>query len=540
MSYCTNCGTKQDGNKKFCKSCGKMISPKLTKIQTIQTSERKLDNMNVCISCGTELSDNEKFCTKCGKIANQDPMQLEDVYKTEQLYQPQIPKQNVTEPKVKRNSMKRWQIATLITLVVFGALVGVFFKQIKGGYNIVRYSTEKNSEKKFQYACEALKNWKVGFTVNAFETAASQLIDQKDTSIESEILEYKDYIKPENFKELSKKLYNQKTLNFVEAKKYNDAFDSLIKYQENGGIVKDNPKYEIIMLNIIADVTNTKVYDTKVELKEKANTYFDNFDEDPFDEIIQIKDLNPNEYSSKQYDINLYKLTSNKYEKVYTQNEEYSTFISGDVYNYDKDKKGLYLQRVFSGYVSSCEVYKVKDNKFESLGSIGSSDPCKVEDFDNDGIYEVKTSTINDSNGNYSHADAPRIEGYYKFKDDGNNNPILVKEENTQGGFTFDSIPASSDNTKITDTMANADFILPDSDKRYLTEAEVSTLSKDKLALGRNEIFARHGFVFKNQVYAQYFTSKSWYSPNSSYDGGESLLNEYEKANCILIKKFEE
>ena len=64
-------------------------------------------------------------------------------------------------------------------------------------------------------------------------------------------------------------------------------------------------------------------------------------------------------------------------------------------------------------------------------------------------------------------------------------------------------------------------------------------LSKEKLALARNEIFARHGYIFKEEPFKSYFESKSWYSPNPNFDGSDSGLNDYEIANYKVIQYWE-
>lgn len=84
------------------------------------------------------------------------------------------------------------------------------------------------------------------------------------------------------------------------------------------------------------------------------------------------------------------------------------------------------------------------------------------------------------------------------------------------------------------------DFIFPNSNNILLTENELKTLSKDKLALARNEIYARHGFIFSTQPYKDYFESKSWYVSNSSFKGSDEELNEIEIMNVQLIKMIED
>lgn len=80
------------------------------------------------------------------------------------------------------------------------------------------------------------------------------------------------------------------------------------------------------------------------------------------------------------------------------------------------------------------------------------------------------------------------------------------------------------------------DYIFP-SDREYITFEFLSTLSKDQIALIRNEIYARHGYIFQTDKYINYFSQKSWYVPNPNFS--ESLFNEIEKANKDTIVSYE-
>ena len=80
-------------------------------------------------------------------------------------------------------------------------------------------------------------------------------------------------------------------------------------------------------------------------------------------------------------------------------------------------------------------------------------------------------------------------------------------------------------------------FIIPDSSVRRLTAGELYGYSSNTLALIRNEIYARNGYVFSKQKYIDYFSSKTWYSPNPNFS--ESWLNNIEKYNIQLIKSLE-
>ncbi len=81
------------------------------------------------------------------------------------------------------------------------------------------------------------------------------------------------------------------------------------------------------------------------------------------------------------------------------------------------------------------------------------------------------------------------------------------------------------------------DYLLPGSDSRYLTTADLSSLTHEELCFARNEIFARHGRIFKTPQLAAYFNTKSWYHGTISPDKfDESVLNKYEWANVNLIR----
>jgi hypothetical protein len=82
---------------------------------------------------------------------------------------------------------------------------------------------------------------------------------------------------------------------------------------------------------------------------------------------------------------------------------------------------------------------------------------------------------------------------------------------------------------------AAAEFIFPDSSRRRLGRNEVARLPKGQLRIARNEIFARHGYIFNSRELADYFGAKSWYQPRSA----SVRLTPLENANVQLIRSFE-
>lgn len=79
-------------------------------------------------------------------------------------------------------------------------------------------------------------------------------------------------------------------------------------------------------------------------------------------------------------------------------------------------------------------------------------------------------------------------------------------------------------------------YILADSEVSELTETQLYGLSKSDLRLARNEIYARHGYVFKSADLQAYFDSQMWYVADESYDGE---LTDVERHNVTLIRSLE-
>ncbi len=91
---------------------------------------------------------------------------------------------------------------------------------------------------------------------------------------------------------------------------------------------------------------------------------------------------------------------------------------------------------------------------------------------------------------------------------------------------------------------AQSDFLLPDSNSRYLTEEDLEDLTWEECCLARNEIYARHGRIFTTPEIAAYFDAKDWYEgtvPGTQFDAiSNDLFNEFERANIKFISDYEQ
>lgn len=87
---------------------------------------------------------------------------------------------------------------------------------------------------------------------------------------------------------------------------------------------------------------------------------------------------------------------------------------------------------------------------------------------------------------------------------------------------------------------SDSEYLLADSDSRYLTEDDLAGFTAEQCRLARNEIYARHGRRFKDPALQRYFDSLSWYDGTIEPDAfNDNVFNSYERANCSLIIDYE-
>lgn len=104
---------------------------------------------------------------------------------------------------------------------------------------------------------------------------------------------------------------------------------------------------------------------------------------------------------------------------------------------------------------------------------------------------------------------------------------MTANPESVWSGYTLKSIDKWEDNSDI--------YILPNSNSKVYTTEEIRGLN---LYLARNEIYARHGYIFDSPDLQEYFGDMEWYKPTTK-DVPDSALNEYERANVQLILSLE-
>ena len=79
-----------------------------------------------------------------------------------------------------------------------------------------------------------------------------------------------------------------------------------------------------------------------------------------------------------------------------------------------------------------------------------------------------------------------------------------------------------------------------ETDKKYYTKEEFESEPMLVIHLAKNEIYARHGYIFKNEDLYNYFMGCIWYSPTcDSTDFDDNIFNEYEKANLEILSDLD-
>ena len=123
----------------------------------------------------------------------------------------------------------------------------------------------------------------------------------------------------------------------------------------------------------------------------------------------------------------------------------------------------------------------------------------------------------------------------YQITDESSEMPDIIQ------GYRTDVILEVDEPEGAEGVAEESDYIIPDSDSRYLSREELSGLSLQQLNYAKNEIYARRGRLFNSAELQNYFNSKSWYCGSIAPADFDSVvtLNEYEIANASLLNEIE-
>lgn len=84
-------------------------------------------------------------------------------------------------------------------------------------------------------------------------------------------------------------------------------------------------------------------------------------------------------------------------------------------------------------------------------------------------------------------------------------------------------------------------YAFPDSNTREWTYDDVRGMTAGQVRYCLNELYGRHGYIYKKQVWYDYFIQKTWYKPSIPADSfSDSFLSSTELSNVKLLLKYYE
>ena len=110
--------------------------------------------------------------------------------------------------------------------------------------------------------------------------------------------------------------------------------------------------------------------------------------------------------------------------------------------------------------------------------------------------------------------------------------------------------PGANEGNTAVQTSATGEYLYAESASRLLSTADVSNFQaqypnsmfpgeRSVTQMIINEMYARHGYIFKDQALTDYFAQKSWYIPRTA-DMEEiyPVMNDVEQANVTLLRTY--
>ncbi|MCX7715463.1 MAG: YARHG domain-containing protein [Clostridia bacterium] len=177
-------------------------------------------------------------------------------------------------------------------------------------------------------------------------------------------------------------------------------------------------------------------------------------------------------------------------------------------------KKAIIIGCVFVAVIASCVTFVLKSGILNTNAPV-SSQNVPVEDMN---FVKAENTPIP--------TEQPAVEAM-----------VIATSEPTAVPTLLPTIPPTLLPTK----SPKDDTYLYPSDKIIFTDRFLQSLDKDTARLVRNELYARHGFVFKTKYLQKYFSQKSWYHGDLSVTESDIMkqFSAVEAQNHEIIVNYE-
>lgn len=168
---------------------------------------------------------------------------------------------------------------------------------------------------------------------------------------------------------------------------------------------------------------------------------------------------------------------------------------------------------------------------------------------------EVKDYVMPDSNvigyGIYGSYDFIRLDesnknpyNLKKYSEDWDDDQILEELEKRaqfrDSCFFYKDYIAYMEQVRECTDIAVYCYPIYDTDKRYYDASDFSDAPWIIINIAKNEIYARHGYIFTDLDLYDFFMGQLWYVPTvEAEDFDDSVFNEYERANLQLLSQLD-
>lgn len=182
-----------------------------------------------------------------------------------------------------------------------------------------------------------------------------------------------------------------------------------------------------------------------------------------------------------------------------------------------------------SGPSSGISIWEADENGIMFAAGIGSSGYLAYRD-----IRDCDAEWVDDSTAIYLDGYGGRMQ--MTLLEDGR---LSVVEEGTDGEDIL--LLSGIYEKSFGQSRVRYEYVLPDSDRRLVTESDLENLSPLECRIARNEIYARHGRLFADEQLQNYFDCCTWYSGEmTGEDFTLDMLSDIERENAEFISAYEE
>lgn len=189
----------------------------------------------------------------------------------------------------------------------------------------------------------------------------------------------------------------------------------------------------------------------------------------------------------------------------------------------------LHIQFVDGKINIEVENYRMDDNNLSGFGINGVYQLVRA-----DKVREKKEAAVEISEQDLLNAVYDRY--YSQWSEESMLTAIEEKSQYLESCSFYKEVLDYMEKVREVKDIANVVEPLYYTDMKYYKSDDFENVPLLIIHLAKNEIYARHGYIFKNEDLSNYFLGQLWYKPSSiPEDFDNSVFNEYEKSNLKLL-----